>query len=118
MRKILTNAVDEIEVIVSARLDLLRKNKDLVEKKSKIIFMSRREIFTKPWLFQIIQGIKIASLSPFFRKKPKVSIKYPQFLPQKPVFNPCVRAVFSTKDPVAHFCAKNGAEKCEKFWQF
>ena len=48
MRKILTNAVDEIEVIVSARLDLLRKNKDLVEKKSKIIFMSRREIFTKP----------------------------------------------------------------------
>ena len=48
MRKILTNAVDEIEVIVSARLDLLRKNQDLVEKKSKIIFTSRREIFTKP----------------------------------------------------------------------
>ena len=32
MRKILTNAVDEIEVVVSARLDLLRKAKALLKK--------------------------------------------------------------------------------------
>ena len=36
MRKILTNAVDEIEDIASARLNLLRKNQDFVEKKSDV----------------------------------------------------------------------------------
>jgi hypothetical protein len=36
MRKILTNAVDEIEVIVLARLDLLRKSQGFVEKRSNV----------------------------------------------------------------------------------
>ena len=48
MRKILTNAVDEIEVIVSARSDLFRKNQDFVEKRSNVFSTRRREIFTNP----------------------------------------------------------------------
>jgi hypothetical protein len=48
MRKILTNAVDEIEVVVSARQDLLRKSQGFVEKRSNVFFTRRREIFTRP----------------------------------------------------------------------
>jgi hypothetical protein len=48
MRKILTNAVDEIEVVVSSRLDLFGKNQDFVEKRSNVFFTRRREIFTRP----------------------------------------------------------------------
>jgi hypothetical protein len=48
MRKILTNAVDEIEVVVSARLDLFGKNQGFVEKRSNVFFTRRREIFTRP----------------------------------------------------------------------
>jgi hypothetical protein len=48
MRKILTNAVDEIEVIVLARQDLLRKSQGFVEKRSNVFSTRRREIFTRP----------------------------------------------------------------------
>jgi hypothetical protein len=48
MRKILTNAVDEIEVVVSARLDLFGKSQGFVEKRSNVFFTRRLEIFTRP----------------------------------------------------------------------
>ena len=47
MRKILTNALDEIERPKSTKSRFVTTNQDFVEKKSKIIFTRRRKVFTR-----------------------------------------------------------------------
>ena len=86
MRKILTNAVDEIERVVSTTFDLAEKNQGFVEKRSKIFFTRRREISKKPNLFPTFQVSKISSSPPLFHEKTTKALGFFTFLPEKPHF--------------------------------
>ena len=86
MRKILTNAVGEIERVVATTFDLAEKNQGFVEIRSKIIFTRRREISKKPNLFPTFQVSKISTSPPFFHKKTTKALGFFTFLPEKPHF--------------------------------
>jgi hypothetical protein len=86
MRKILTNALDEIERVVATTFDLAEKNQGFVEKRSKIIFTRRREIFTNPNLFPTFQVCKISTSPPLFHEKMTKALGFFTFLPEKPHF--------------------------------
>ena len=118
MRKILTNQVCILERENHTTLDLVWKSQGFFEKRSKIIFTRRREIFTKPWLFSIIPSRFFTKLSHFFSKNPEkpwggVAEKVPKIL----FFAPVRIAYFRPTDLVVKNKRKIPPEKCEKFWQ-
>jgi hypothetical protein len=76
MRKILTNAVDEIEDIASARLDLLRKSQGFVEKKSDVFSTRRREISTKSYFFSIFVTHVLSRLICLFCRNTSQSLSF------------------------------------------
>ena len=86
MRKILTNALDEIERVVATTFDLAEKNQGFVEKRSKVFSTRRREISKKPNLFPTFQACKISTSPPLFHEKTIKALDFFTFLPENPLF--------------------------------
>jgi hypothetical protein len=86
MRKILTNALDEIERVVATTFDLAEKNQGFVEKRSNVFSTRRREISKKPNLFPTFQVSKISTSPPLFHEKMTKALGFFTFLPEKPHF--------------------------------
>ena len=117
MRKILTNQVCILERENHTTSDLVWKSQGFFEKRSKIIFTSRREIFTKPWLFSIIPSRFFKKLSHFFSENPEKPWKFAEKVPKSLIFAPMRIAYFRPTDLVVKNKRKIPPEKCEKFWQ-
>ena len=86
MRKILTNAVDEIERVVATTFDLAEKNQGFVEKRSNVFSTRRREISKKPNLFPTFQVCKISTSPPLFHEKTIKAQGFFTFFPENPPF--------------------------------
>ena len=98
MRKILTFQIFKLE-----RRDAFAsygkwKSQGFVEKRSKIFFTSRREIFTNPWLFSALRHLvfapKVGELWKFHLKSPRLFV----ISQNKFRFWQLYTAIFASKD--------------------
>ena len=117
MRKILTNWVCILEDENYTTLGWFEKSQGFVEKRSKIIFTRRCEIFTNPWLFLIISPLFFMKSPHFFGGKPWKILGFCWKVWKNLFFNPARIAYFRPTDLVVENKRKIPPEKCEKFWQ-
>ena len=115
MRKILTNGLRVLERENHTTSDLGWKSQGFFEKKSNVFSTSRREIFTKPWLFQIIPTLFFAKSLTFFEEKHKKALTFFIFNAKSVIFDPLRIAYFRPTDHVMTFARFMTSENAKNF---